>query len=119
MGEEVQGISPAAAAVLKEVGVIAEAHDGATVESVAIAWAMAKGVVALLGTRKAGHLSEALHALELRLTDDEIQRLDSVALEDEGMYASMLEGNAFKRFIAKNVLAPLLQDPLRARPSTL
>lgn len=114
-GTDVVGLTPEAAALVREVGAIAEAHEGATVESVAIAWTLSKGVVTLLGTRKATHALDGAQALSLKLTPEEIQRLDAVALDDDGMYKAMLAKNPLTRFAARRLLVPLLQDPLPSK----
>jgi aryl-alcohol dehydrogenase-like predicted oxidoreductase len=50
---------------------------GATVAQVAIAWALAQGedIVPLIGARRRDRLTEALGALELTLTDDDLVRI--------------------------------------------
>lgn len=113
-GKEVPGLTPEAAALLRTVGAVAAAHGG-TVEAVAVAWLIKKGAVVLLGTRSAEHASEGVKALAIELSDADMQKLDAAALDDDGMYASMLSGNAASRFLAKRVLVPLLQDPIPAK----
>jgi aryl-alcohol dehydrogenase-like predicted oxidoreductase len=56
---------------------VAEAKD-ATVAQVAIAWALSRGddVVPLVGARTRERLAEALGALELELTSDDLVRID-------------------------------------------
>jgi len=110
-GKPVPGLTAEAAMLLREVGAIAAAHD-TTVEAVAVAWVIKKGAVALVGTRSAEHAAEGVNALSVDLTNADMQRLDAATLEDEGMYASLLSGNAASRFLAKRVLIPLFQDPL-------
>lgn len=113
-GKPPDALSPAATALLRVVGEVAAARGG-TVEAVAIAWVIKKGAVVLLGTRKAEHAAEGQQALSLELTDADMQRLDAIALEDEGMYATMMGGNAVTRLLARNVLVPLLQDPIASK----
>jgi pyridoxine 4-dehydrogenase len=51
---------------------------GATVAQVAIAWVLARGddVVPLVGARRRDRLTEALGALELDLTPDDLARIE-------------------------------------------
>ncbi|HLM50803.1 MAG TPA: aldo/keto reductase [Solirubrobacteraceae bacterium] len=53
-------------------------EQGATVAQAAIAWVLSRGedVVALVGARRPDRLEEALGALELRLTEDDLARLE-------------------------------------------
>lgn len=114
VGRPVPGLSPSAAALLQEVGAVANEH-GTTVEAVAIAWTIAKGAVALVGTRKGAHVTAAACALELKLTQADMDRLDTAALDNDGMYVSMLDKNLLTRFLARRVMVPLLQDPLPSK----
>ena len=61
----------------KAVEEIAEAH-GATPNQVKIAWLLARAdvIAPIPGTLSAEHLRENLEALELALSDDEIERLN-------------------------------------------
>lgn len=54
------------------------AERGVSAVQMAIAWVMARGdeIVPLLGARRVAQLEEALAAVELRLTDDEMRRLE-------------------------------------------
>eukprot|EP00928_Gymnodinium_smaydae_P028168 TRINITY_DN21556_c0_g1_i1.p1 TRINITY_DN21556_c0_g1~~TRINITY_DN21556_c0_g1_i1.p1 ORF type:complete len:343 (+),score=54.00 TRINITY_DN21556_c0_g1_i1:68-1096(+) len=112
-GNPVEGLSDNAAQLLREVGAVAESHD-ATVEQVAIAWILRKGAICLLGTRSKEHAISGFKALDLKLSDADMKRLDAAALLDDGMYKSMFSGNVVTRFLANRVLVPLLQDPLPA-----
>jgi aryl-alcohol dehydrogenase-like predicted oxidoreductase len=64
-------------ALVETLRVLAEGQ-GATVAQIAIAWALSRGddVVPLVGARRRDRLTEALGALELDLTADDLQRLD-------------------------------------------
>ena len=55
-------------------------HDRATPSQVAIAWALAQGphVVPIPGTRRRHWLEENVAAAELRLTDEDLRRLDNL-----------------------------------------
>jgi 1-deoxyxylulose-5-phosphate synthase len=63
------------------VGVIGEiaAERGATRSQVALAWQFAKPAVSapIIGATKPGHLADALAALDLELTSDEVARLEA------------------------------------------
>jgi len=60
---------------LREIG---DAHD-ATVAQVAIAWVATRGddVVALVGARRRDRLDEALGALDLQLTVEDLERIEA------------------------------------------
>lgn len=116
-GKPMQELTPEASALLREVGAVAAAHGG-TVEAVAVAWVIKKGAVVLLGTRQAEHAAEGAKALDMQLTDADMQRLDAAALENDNMYVSMFARNAVERFLAKNVLVPLLQEPVPSKPAS-
>jgi aryl-alcohol dehydrogenase-like predicted oxidoreductase len=64
-------------ALVGALGAIAEAH-GATIAQVAIAWVLAQGddVVPLVGARRRERLHEALGALELELTAEDLAAMD-------------------------------------------
>jgi aryl-alcohol dehydrogenase-like predicted oxidoreductase len=61
---------------IKEFG----AGRGLTAAQVALAWALAKGddIIPLVGTRKKHNLMEAIHALDVRLSGEEIEKLESL-----------------------------------------
>jgi aryl-alcohol dehydrogenase-like predicted oxidoreductase len=63
------------AAVLREMA----ESKGATASQLAIAWVLSKGeqIVPVIGARTRKQLAEALGALQLRLADDEIARLEA------------------------------------------
>jgi aryl-alcohol dehydrogenase-like predicted oxidoreductase len=71
-------------AIVDELRKVADAR-GITVAQLAIAWALARGedIVPLVGARKRDRLTEALGALDVRLTDDDFARLDA-AVPAEG-----------------------------------
>ncbi len=64
-------------AIIAEVGAIAQ-ERGAARASIALAWHYSKTQVAapIIGATKAHHLSDAVAALEITLTDDELARLE-------------------------------------------
>jgi aryl-alcohol dehydrogenase-like predicted oxidoreductase len=72
------GVSDADRAMIGEVGRIAVARDVPRA-SVALAWLLSKRVVTapIVGTTKAGHLDEAIAALDLELRPDEIAALEA------------------------------------------
>jgi aryl-alcohol dehydrogenase-like predicted oxidoreductase len=55
------------------------ADVGCTATQLAIAWVLAKGrnIVPLIGARKRPQLTEALRALDVRLSPDDIQRIEA------------------------------------------
>jgi 1-deoxyxylulose-5-phosphate synthase len=69
--------SPLDEPVVNAVERVAEA-SGATMAQVALAWVLTKPVVCapIVGATKPHHLPEAIAALDLRLTDEEIRSLE-------------------------------------------
>jgi len=65
-------------AISDAVGAVA-AERGVTRAQVALAWQFAKPAVTapIIGATRAGHIADALTALELGLTDDEVARLEA------------------------------------------
>ena len=59
-------------AALKEIG---EAHN-ITPSQTAIAWALAKGTLPIIGVTKVKQVEEAAAAMDVRLTEEEIQKLE-------------------------------------------
>jgi aryl-alcohol dehydrogenase-like predicted oxidoreductase len=59
---------------------IAKAHD-VSMSAVALNYNISKGVLPLAGIRKAQHAEQNMQALGWRLSNEEIQRIDSVSLE--------------------------------------
>jgi aryl-alcohol dehydrogenase-like predicted oxidoreductase len=70
-------------ALVETLREIAE-EKGATVAQLAIAWALSRGedVVPLVGARRRERLTEALGALELELTPDDLARIEDVVPVD-------------------------------------
>ncbi len=76
----------------------------ATPEEVAIGWSMAKGVIPIIGPRTTDQLSTNLAAADLRLSPEQIARLDAVSafplgyphemLADPGAINAITGGNA-------------------------
>lgn len=64
--------------ILKAVGDIAKARDVSPAE-VALAWLLSKPTVTapIIGASKISHLDDAIRALDLELTDDEIETLET------------------------------------------
>jgi aryl-alcohol dehydrogenase-like predicted oxidoreductase len=65
-------------ALVEELRGVAE-EQGATVAQVAIAWTLAQGedIVPLVGARRRDRLAEALGALDLELTRDDVERIEA------------------------------------------
>ena len=59
-------------------------RKGATVAQLAVAWVLSRGddIVPLVGARRRDRLTEAIGALELELTADDLARLESAVPED-------------------------------------
>jgi aryl-alcohol dehydrogenase-like predicted oxidoreductase len=66
--------------VVAELRRVAEAHDSRTPSQVALAWLIAKGAVPIPGAKNRAQAEENAGALGWRMTDDELARLDAVAL---------------------------------------
>jgi aryl-alcohol dehydrogenase-like predicted oxidoreductase len=67
-------------ALVAALGSIAEAK-GATVAQLAIAWVLARGpdIVALVGTKRRDRLAEAVEALQLELSEDDLAAIERAA----------------------------------------
>jgi aryl-alcohol dehydrogenase-like predicted oxidoreductase len=70
-------------ALVEQLGAIAQAK-GASVAQVAIAWVLARGedIVPLIGARTCERLDEALGALELTLTEDDLASIEAAVPAD-------------------------------------
>ncbi len=60
------------------VAEVAARHPGATAAQVALAWLLAQGTVPIPGTRNQGRLAENIGSATLRLTPEDMARLDDV-----------------------------------------
>jgi aryl-alcohol dehydrogenase-like predicted oxidoreductase len=69
--------------LVEALGDVAAAAD-ATIAQVAIGWVLARGedIVPLVGARRRDRLEEALGALDLELTDDDLARIDAAIPAD-------------------------------------
>jgi aryl-alcohol dehydrogenase-like predicted oxidoreductase len=69
--------------LVDRLGEIAEAKD-ATTAQVAIAWVLARGadIVPVIGSRRRDQLAEAIGALELQLTDEDLERIEQAVPAD-------------------------------------
>lgn len=61
--------------LMKEIG----SSKGATVSQIAMAWAIAKGTLPIIGVTKTKYVEEAAQAANISLTHEEIERLESLA----------------------------------------
>ena len=70
-------------ALVDALRTIAEAK-GATVAQIAIAWVLSRGedIVPLVGARRRDRLTEALGALDVDLTQDDVARIEQVVPHD-------------------------------------
>ena len=77
-------------AIVDELGVIAKAHDS-TVARVALAWVQAQpGVTStIIGARRLAQLEDNLKALDVKLTAEELGRLDALTKPTFGFPQSM------------------------------
>jgi aryl-alcohol dehydrogenase-like predicted oxidoreductase len=77
-------------AILDELGIIAKAHDS-TIARVALAWVQAQpGVTStIIGARRLAQLEDNLQALEIRLSAEELGRLDALTKPKLGFPQSM------------------------------
>lgn len=55
------------------------AHYGASVSQIAMAWAIAKGTIPLIGVTKPVHVTEAAEAAKIQLKAEEVERLETLA----------------------------------------
>jgi aryl-alcohol dehydrogenase-like predicted oxidoreductase len=65
-------------AIIDELEAIAEEIE-ATPGQVALAWILTKGGFPIIGARTIDHLKDGLRAIEIRLSDEQLARLDSVS----------------------------------------
>ena len=56
-------------------------RQGASIAQVAIAWAIAKNTLPIIGVTKTSQVEEAVHASEIGLTEDEMEKLETLAVE--------------------------------------
>jgi len=59
-------------------------EKNATVAQLVIAWVLSRGedVIPLIGSRKKSHLQDALHALNLNLTQEDLQRIEAAVAKN-------------------------------------
>jgi len=71
---------------------VAAEHGDATIQAIALAYVMhkARNVFPLVGGRKVEHLEENIKALSIRLTDEQIKKLESVKPFDIGFPLNMV-----------------------------
>jgi aryl-alcohol dehydrogenase-like predicted oxidoreductase len=60
------------------LGKIAEKY-GVDIAQVPVAWAIAKGTLPIIGVTKGSHVEDAVKAVNITLTADEVKELESVA----------------------------------------
>ncbi|KAK5993304.1 Aldo-keto reductase ausK [Cladobotryum mycophilum] len=119
-GEEVfrllQSQTPAeanASAALEKVA----SELGAKVETVAIAWVMAKFpyVFPTLGMKRPEHVADAMEALRIRLSPEHIQALEEASPASKLFPMSILEDPANTGKLAPVLMAPATVDLVRAQ----
>ena len=89
LGRQIRGDwlrTPEERRVCLELEQVAKEVGAKNITSVAIAWIMQKApyVFPVIGGRKVEHLHQNLEALDIHLTDEQIQRLDNVVPLDRG-----------------------------------
>ena len=76
---------------MKQIG----EHHHATCSQIGIAWAIAKGTMPIIGATKAHHVTEAAEAAKIRLSEDEVARLerlaDTIAVDTRGDWEHTME----------------------------
>ncbi|MXO47927.1 aldo/keto reductase [Erythrobacter vulgaris] len=88
-------------AVIETVGAIAE-ERGTSRATVALAWHFAKGITApIIGATKPGHIGAALDAMSLRLSEEEVERLEAPYLPKSPVGVQST-APAFGKITAKN-----------------
>lgn len=88
-------------AVIETVGAIAE-ERGTSRATVALAWHFAKGITApIIGATKPGHIGAALDAMSLRLSEEDIERLEAPYLPKSPVGVQST-APAFGKITAKN-----------------
>jgi pyridoxine 4-dehydrogenase len=70
---------PAFGQLITTMRTVGEAHDGATPAQVALGWCTAKGACVIPGARTLSQASSNVAAADLRLTPDEVARLDAAS----------------------------------------
>lgn len=81
-GETYNGQLPQIEKLVKVMRAVGEEHS-ASVAQVAIAWAVAKGVLPLVGATKPRHVAEAAAASRIKLTDEEMRLIEETAANTE------------------------------------
>ncbi len=97
-------------AVIKD---IADAH-GKKMSHVALRYLIQQGHVALVGCRKVEHVTEALGAIGWEMTDEEMKKLDSVALGKHTFEKPRLRRSLFVVFISGLMMAYKVSEVLGA-----
>ncbi|SOE97100.1 Predicted oxidoreductase [Burkholderia sp. D7] len=101
-------------AILDVLEAVAE-EIGSNASRVAIAWVSAKGAIPIIGPRTRAQLDDNLEAVNVALTNDQIQRLDEVSTIPLGFPHDPLAGPATQDRLAggKRPLLDLSGQPVR------
>lgn len=78
-GETYNRILPQLQALTDEMANIGKQHDNASAAQIAIAYAIAKGALPLVGATKPHHVTDAAAAARIALSADEVARLEALA----------------------------------------
>ncbi|MDO4288644.1 MAG: aldo/keto reductase [Eubacterium sp.] len=77
-GETYNPLLPQIEALTNEMTAIADQY-GSTAAQIAIAWAIAQGTTPIIGVTKAAQVEDAVKATDLKLTSEDLDRLEKVA----------------------------------------
>ncbi len=77
-GKKYNPVLPQLEALTNEMTAIGQKY-GASCSQIGIAWAIAKGVMPLIGATKERHVIEAAEAAKIQLTDEEVAKLEKLA----------------------------------------
>jgi aryl-alcohol dehydrogenase-like predicted oxidoreductase len=98
-------VSETAARVLPELEAVAEAH-GCTAAQAAIAWLLQRRlpltIVPIVAARRAEQMIENLQAVDVELTDDELERLEDAGRPSLGFPRAFLESSGVRSLIYGN-----------------
>lgn len=106
--------TPQKTAIVDTLGAIAE-ESGSNPGRIALAWVSTKRVIPIIGPRTRAQLDDNLASIQVKLTDDQIQRLDAVSAVTLGFPHEMLAIPAYQDRIAggKRALLDLPAQPVR------
>jgi aryl-alcohol dehydrogenase-like predicted oxidoreductase len=106
--------TPQKTAIIDALHAIAK-ENGASESQIAIAWVSAKGAIPIIGPRTLAQLNDNLAAVEVKLSADQIRRLDEVSAIALGFPHDMLAIAAYQDRVAggRRALLDLPSVPVR------